>query len=215
MAFTVNDARDLVRLLAEHPEWRAELRPLILGDEFLAIPARIAAIDERIARIGERIADMDARFTARFDAMDVRMNRIEGRLGNLDGERLEERYRGHVQDWFSLFLQSPALIGVSGLKDVLARRDNGSLNTDDYGRLIDTNIFVRGREVSGEDVILAAEIATRIHPDDVARADASAKILRESGYNARGLVAGHEIDDATRLMADALGVLVDLRRRSG
>ena len=54
MAFTIEDFEDLRRLLAEHPEWRAELRPLILGDEFLQVPERLNRIDERLARISVR-----------------------------------------------------------------------------------------------------------------------------------------------------------------
>ena len=38
MAFTVRDFRDLVELLEQHPEWRAELRRLVLTEELLALP---------------------------------------------------------------------------------------------------------------------------------------------------------------------------------
>jgi hypothetical protein len=31
MAFTVSDFRDLIRLLEEHPDWRDELRRVLLG----------------------------------------------------------------------------------------------------------------------------------------------------------------------------------------
>lgn len=36
MAFTVNDYQDLVRLVEEHPDWQAELRRLLLADDFCA-----------------------------------------------------------------------------------------------------------------------------------------------------------------------------------
>lgn len=38
MAFTVSDFQDLMRLLREHPEWKAELRQQILDEEFLRLP---------------------------------------------------------------------------------------------------------------------------------------------------------------------------------
>ena len=41
MAFTVNDAADLLRLLREHPEWKAEVRREILGEE-PGLPSRPA-----------------------------------------------------------------------------------------------------------------------------------------------------------------------------
>jgi len=220
MAFTVTDARDLIRLLAEHPEWRAELRPLILGDEFLAVPARIAAIDERIAEMDQRLTANIERLSANVerlsgnvDRQSLSINRLDGRVGNLDGDRLEERYARHARDWFSPFVRFPTLIGVADLREVLSRRDEGSLAPAEYRRLIDTDILIRGLDASDEAVIWAAEIAGRIHLDDVARADVSVRILRESGYTAHGLVAGHEIDEEAQLSADALGISVDLRRR--
>ncbi len=54
MAFSVQDFHDLVRLLAEHAEWRTQLRPLILTEELLALPAivqRLAAAQVR-SRLG-------------------------------------------------------------------------------------------------------------------------------------------------------------------
>ena len=38
MAFTVQDFHDLVTLVTQHPEWRAELRRLVLTEELLALP---------------------------------------------------------------------------------------------------------------------------------------------------------------------------------
>ena len=42
MPFTIDDFCDLVRILEEKPEWRAELRRLILTDELPALPERVA-----------------------------------------------------------------------------------------------------------------------------------------------------------------------------
>src|ERR1044071_4347516 len=42
MPFGDEDFHDLVRLLEEHPEWRNELRRLVLIDELLALPEQIA-----------------------------------------------------------------------------------------------------------------------------------------------------------------------------
>jgi len=41
MAFTIEDFRDLVRILEQKPEWRAELRRLLLTEELLALPERV------------------------------------------------------------------------------------------------------------------------------------------------------------------------------
>jgi hypothetical protein len=39
MAFTVQDFHDLITLVVQHPEWRAELRRLVLTEELLALPS--------------------------------------------------------------------------------------------------------------------------------------------------------------------------------
>ena len=44
MPFTVAEFRDLVRLLEERPEWREELRRLVLTSELLALPEQIAEL---------------------------------------------------------------------------------------------------------------------------------------------------------------------------
>ena len=47
MPFTVEEFRDLVRLLEERPEWRADLRRLVLTDELLAVPEKIGSLRVR------------------------------------------------------------------------------------------------------------------------------------------------------------------------
>jgi hypothetical protein len=41
VAFTVDDLQDLLRLLEQHPEWRAELRRYVLTEELLELPALV------------------------------------------------------------------------------------------------------------------------------------------------------------------------------
>ena len=35
---TINDIRDLVRIVEDNPEWRSELRRVLLTQELLAVP---------------------------------------------------------------------------------------------------------------------------------------------------------------------------------
>ncbi|MGC8783925.1 MAG: hypothetical protein ACP5RN_06020 [Armatimonadota bacterium] len=43
---TVDDLRDLIRILEEHPEWRAELRRVLLSNELLQLPELVREIAE-------------------------------------------------------------------------------------------------------------------------------------------------------------------------
>jgi len=78
VAFTVEDVQDLIRLLAERPEWRAQLRPLILGDEF-----------DRLPRIVEELAEAQRRTEQRLEDLAEAQRRTEQRLEEL-GRRVDE-----------------------------------------------------------------------------------------------------------------------------
>ena len=56
MPFTVEEFRDLVRILEERPEWRAELRRLVLSDELLTLPELVRALVEAQRRTEEQVA---------------------------------------------------------------------------------------------------------------------------------------------------------------
>ena len=51
MAFTVGDFQDLIRLLGEHPEWRAELRRHVLSNDLIELPALVRQLAEAQARM--------------------------------------------------------------------------------------------------------------------------------------------------------------------
>ena len=60
MPFTVEEFRDLVRILEEKPEWRAELRRLVLTEELLSLPEQVAALRaETERRFQEMAATVD------------------------------------------------------------------------------------------------------------------------------------------------------------
>ena len=116
---TIADINDLARILREHPEWRDTIRGLVLGDEVLTLPEKLASfieatdrnfqlvherfdrMDERFDRMDERFNKMDERFDRmderfdrmdeRFDKMDERFNRMDGRLDNTVGTYYEYR----------------------------------------------------------------------------------------------------------------------------
>ncbi len=73
MAFSVQDYYDLTRLLAEHPEWRAQLRQLVLSDELLTLPALVRELTEAQKRTEQRVEEL-ARAQVRTEQ---RLERLE------------------------------------------------------------------------------------------------------------------------------------------
>jgi hypothetical protein len=47
---------DLLKALEEHPVWRAELRRLVLSEEFLELPAVVRELRDQLSRVLEAIA---------------------------------------------------------------------------------------------------------------------------------------------------------------
>ncbi len=88
MAFTVKDFHDLVRILEQHPEWRAELRKLLLPEELLSLP-------QLVQELGQRIKDLSQEVTRLVEAQrraEERLARAEERLASLEvrADRLEQ-----------------------------------------------------------------------------------------------------------------------------
>lgn len=99
MAFTVQDFHDLVRLLEAHPEWRAELRRLILAEELLELPRRVEERFDRLEGALARLAEAQARTEERVGRVERALAelaeaqaRTEGRVTRLEEavERLAE-----------------------------------------------------------------------------------------------------------------------------
>ena len=111
---TINDIHDLALILEEHPEWRAEIRRLVLTDDLLEMPARmerqetrmdrleaalerlaetVTALAEQVATTNQRIDDFRNETNQRFNAIDGRFNRVEADIGDLKGHVMEGETR--------------------------------------------------------------------------------------------------------------------------
>ena len=77
MAFTVSDFHDLVALLEQHPEWRADLRRLVLTEELLALPDMVRALVEAQQRTEPQIATMQQQMVAVQQQMATMQHNIE------------------------------------------------------------------------------------------------------------------------------------------
>ncbi len=79
MPFTVNDFRDLLRILEEHPEWRAEMRRALLDDELLQLPqlvARLSQIHERTDGLVQTLVEQVAQLGQRVEQLTEQVARL-------------------------------------------------------------------------------------------------------------------------------------------
>lgn len=101
MTFDVQEYRAFLELLHKHPEWREELRQLVLTEEVLKLPelvhelteahkrseARLAGVEERLTRIEQSIAELvevQKQHEARLAKVEARLEGVEERLTRLE-----------------------------------------------------------------------------------------------------------------------------------
>jgi chaperonin cofactor prefoldin len=91
MAFAVEEFHDLVRLLEQHPEWRAELRRLVLSEELLSLPDLVRELAQAQRRTEERLEAVAARVEQLAEAQRRTEERLEAVAARV--EQLAEAQR--------------------------------------------------------------------------------------------------------------------------
>ena len=220
MSFTVDDYHDLIQLVHQHPEWKSELRQLLLSDELLSLPDMVRELAASHQRAEERMA----RAEKRLDKVEERLSRLETTV-----KALVEQVAQLVE------VQKTMADDIRGLKDdVRGLKDDvgalkGRMLEQTYHekagayfgpllsriRLVELHTLedtlekyltqVEFRDVlkldlvvSGEprhhpesiEAFLAVEVSSVVDQHDVDRAERRALLLRKAGYRAMPVVAG-------------------------
>ena len=72
MPFTADEFHDLIRLVESHPEWRAELRRLVLTDELLALPEQVGVLTREVTTL----ATTQQRLTEQMTTLTVQVTAL-------------------------------------------------------------------------------------------------------------------------------------------
>jgi hypothetical protein len=103
MPFELPDFQELIRFLRDHPDWREELRALLLTQELLTLPALVRELTETVAHLADRmdqltetvthLAEGQQRLTDRMDQLAETVAHLaEGQQRLTEGqERLTAR----------------------------------------------------------------------------------------------------------------------------
>ncbi|MCS7247715.1 MAG: hypothetical protein NZ840_05665 [Anaerolineales bacterium] len=106
MSFSVQDFRSLIEMLYQHPEWRAELRSLVLSEELLSLPQvvrelaeshrraeeRLTRLEQAVAKLEQAVGNLEQTVAELAEAQkraEERLSRLEHRVANLE-QRLEK-----------------------------------------------------------------------------------------------------------------------------
>lgn len=220
MSFTVAEFHDLVRLVTEHPEWRAELRRLVLTNELLALPEEVARLRQE-TELGfqrltaaqaqtdvqvERLLQAQVRTEAQMEKLAQAQTRLEEAQVRTEaelralvswqrgeaGRRDGERYERDV------LRQAPLLFngGQGGMTEHLdvRQRLTAQLGPLLAGNLFDAadNIFLADLVWWKDEHIAVVEVSIQVDRQDVNRAERRAATLRRSGAQVIAVVIGEQ-----------------------
>ena len=217
MPFTVEEFRDLIRILEERPEWRSELRRLVLTAELLSLPGQIAELRVRSEQQFQALIESYQRLDTRLTALAEAQQRTELRLTALAEaqQRTEARLEALIDQVSALVAaQQRTDIQVAALASALQRteaqvaaltRAIGTL-VDDVGELkgknLEADYRAKGpayfsRIVRRPHVLTADELTTLVE-DTVERGMLSEADAQEL-YDADVIVRGKHRVDGTDL----------------
>jgi hypothetical protein len=243
MAFTVNDIRDLTQLLTLHPEWRAEVRRLVLTDELLALPDLVRELAEAQKRTEQRVEELveaQKRTELRVQELaqaqgraEQRMDRLEGAmaelvqvqqrmwadLSRLKGQGLEHQYARKAASYLGRWLRRVRVVLPGALDAATESQLETRLTLDELQELLRLDVVIAGTTrppAASREVWLAMEVSSVIDRDDVERARRRADLLRRAGFDAIPAVAGEQLTErAEAAAAEAPLVVLQDGRSTG
>jgi hypothetical protein len=232
MAFTIEEFRDLLRILEERPEWKAELRRSVLTEELLALPdlvralgvaqqrteERLAAVEEHLAALATAQLHTEERLAALTDALHTLTSRVGGLdrsvqlihddLSKLKGYALETRYIRHAMAYFAPIVRRTHVLDGEELESLLdAAVERGQLAEAEALDIVLADVVVRGRRrTDNAEVYLVVEVSWIVDPYDIERAVRRSSLLSQIGTPAIAVVAGETVIDEAASLANRLQV---------
>ncbi len=189
------DALEIIRQMQQDPALKAEMRAVLLGEELLTLPELVQENSRQIAENSRQIAALAERMDQLADIIrqhDARLVRVEDNLGQLQGDITEDKYRRSFASRAAKIegrLKVSKVLSPGELADLsFTAADSGLVSDDEADQLLRADAVAFGTvRATGEEVILVAEIANRIHVDDVVRAIERAKIAGRAVPNRRAI----------------------------
>lgn len=188
-----------LRALQDDPEFRAEVRRLLLSKELLELPDRFA----RFAAYAEGFNEDQKRIYARIDAT---LARIETSIGILKGNVARRVLRDHHETILeSLRLDFGDILQRSDLTRLV--RASGMANEIEFGQrrsFYAADLVLAGTDAAGDTHYVAAEASFTADSRDTDRAIRNAEFLtRFTGQPSHSVVASVFNDREVQELVDA------------
>ena len=232
-ANAINTIEDLTRILRERPEWRDEIRKLVLTDELLTLPQRFseyaASTDRRLdeltqvvqelargqQELTQRLQELTQRFEQYAEITNRRVSSLEGRVGNLEGSHYESKVVRLLPTRIRLEnvanLNNPQVVyPVNGNAPALDRLlqialNNGVISHDQMIDLTDADAII----AADDNRYAVVESSITLAERDINRAIARATLMSIiTGSETVPVVASANIADTERSFAEERGVSI-------
>ena len=205
---------DLLRLLREDPDFRDEVRRLVLSQELLELPDRFARFEAYVERRFNEIA-------GEMSEISANVSRNTSNLAGLKGAEYERRVGKSFASYASTafwqrygrrlrrnrLLYSNILGRYAGFDELISDAvDDGLISDDEKADLEQADAVMSGQD-GGATVYYVGEISLTVNNRDIDRAIARATILSKvTGREARPMVIGDTIPAPQRARAEAESV---------
>jgi hypothetical protein len=187
----IRDFRDVVSILEAHPEWRAELRKVLLTDELLNLPYQMTQLTAQV----RELVEAQQRTEAQIATLNNRVLRMGDDVGTLKGRDLERLYREKVDIYFDSVLRNPQILSYTNVRSFLDDAEKrGALTRGERRDLGRADLIVQGNNLqTDEELYLVVEVSWGVRSEDVKRAATRAALLRKTGLQVLAVVAGEGI----------------------
>lgn len=196
MPFAVEDFRDLLRILDEHPEWKREMRRAILTDEILELPKAVRELTEAQKRTEQRLDTLATRVEELAEAQrrtEQTVQRLVVDVAGIKGDLLEQKFRQRAPSTLGREFRRVHVLDDEEVGELAEDAfDAGQVNQEERFDLLNADAVLRARDDDGE-VWLVVEVSRTVDRHDVRRARRRARILTKTGRRAMGGVAGERV----------------------
>ena len=192
----INTQQDLLRLLRDDPEFKEEVRRIILTEELLNLAPRLDRIEGTLLQITDLVGDVKG------DTVELK---LEKNIVPILSTRLELRRGSLVKGG------APTAASHEFEDAIYDAYEEGKVTQRERSRVNDTDAIVRAvSRISKRQVYVAVEASYAIDDEDVKRAHRTAEILAKvfTDADVMPVVYGKTIDSLASTAAEDLGVAV-------
>ena len=187
----IHTSDEILRVLRERPEWKAEVRREILTEELMNLPARF----DRFVASTERFIEEQRQFNDKVDGFIERTNRrfgrIEDDISNMRGEHARNTAIGEAADIAEYMgFQMLRILSRDDLRELLRTSDTSGIATSELQSFRRADLVMEAADADGNVHYIAVEASNTGDERDVRRAVRNAEFLaRFTGQPARSAIA--------------------------